>query len=91
METELALSLVVGAVLPFILGFARRFVTLTRNQAWGLAFLVSLIAAILMELFRTDFNWGEVLSRIGYIFTLSQGVYTLVIKRLELDIRLEGK
>lgn len=87
----MALSLVVSAVLPFILGFARRFVTLTRQQAWGLAFLVSLMAAVLLELFHTDFNWGEVLARIGQIFTLSQGVYSLVIKTLELDTRLESK
>lgn len=84
-----ALATVVGAILPFAMGVIKRFIPMAQIPSYAVAFVLSVVGAVAVELYSNGFDWKKLIANIGYVFGVSQAVYA-VVKATGTDERLEG-
>lgn len=82
---------ILGAVLPFLISFIKRFWTLTSQQTYGLVFILCFLVTAGVEVYQNGWELEKVFINFSVVLATSQLIYAIVMKSLELDTRIEGK
>jgi len=90
-EQSTNLAILLGAVLPFLISFVKRFVQMDERTTYSFVFIICLSVAGGLRLYQSSWNVSLLLSDLFGIFTSSQLMYSLVIKQLHLDNVIEGE